>query len=277
MTLYEMVCCAEVGRKIHICIHDVSGALSAEKLKLDFSHKSHSCAFCDMAKETAQGYLKCVEHKERVNRIAAKKRTPFFGMCPYGIWEIAYPVKNEGKTICIIYLGNILENKGREDTAKKVLSTAKLTGCNTQQLLKELDNCQKGECEDFIPVARMLADFIIANVPKKHENNEHWAVKEAKDYVNQYYSKPLLISSVSSIYNLNPRYFGRIFKEQERIEFNNYVNRIRIQKSKEFLRKENITVSEAALLCGYDDFAYFSRVFKKNCGVSSRQYKKGAF
>ena len=119
-------------------------------------------------------------------------------------------------------------------------------------------------------------------------NPEHDAVKamenamvgdtqKAKDYVNQYYSKPLLISSVSSIYNLNPRYFGRIFKEQERIEFNNYVNRIRIQKSKEFLRKENITVSEAALLCGYDDFAYFSRVFKKNCGVSPRQYKKGAF
>lgn len=277
MTLYEMVCSAEVGRKIHICIHDVSGILNAENLRLDISHRIHSCAFCDIAKETAQGYLKCVEHKERVNRIAAKKRTPFFGMCPYGIWEIAYPVKNEGKTICIIYLGNILENKGREDTAKKVLSTAKLTGCNTQLLLKELDNCQKGECEDFIPVARMLADFIIANVPKKYNDDEHWAVKGAKEYVNQYFDKPIQIGMISALFNLNSRYFGRIFKEQEGIEFSNYVNQIRICKAKDMLRKKHVTISETALLCGYDDFSYFSRVFKKICGVSPRQYKKGAF
>ena len=119
MTLYEMVCSAEVGRKIHICIHDVSGILNAENLRLDISHRIHSCVFCDIAKETAQGYLSCVRHKERVNRMAAKKGRPFFGMCPYGLWEIAYPVRVDEKNICIIYLGNILEN--RNETSKKYL------------------------------------------------------------------------------------------------------------------------------------------------------------
>ena len=270
-----MVCSAEVGRKIHICIHDVSGILNAENLRLDISHRIHSCAFCDIAKETAQGYLSCVRHKERVNRMAAKKGRPFFGMCPYGLWEIAYPVRVDEKNICIIYLGNILEN--RKETSKKILNMSNYVGCDTEKLFSELDNCQEATCSQFISVARILADFIIANVPKKYNDDEHWAVKGAKEYVNQYFDKPIQIGMISALFNLNSRYFGRIFKEQEGIEFSNYVNQIRICKAKDMLRKKHVTISETALLCGYDDFAYFSRVFKKICGVSPRQYKKGAF
>ena len=84
--------------------------------------------------------------------------------------------------------------------------------------------------------------------------------------MNQYFDKPIQIGMISALFNLNSRYFGRIFKEQEGIEFSNYVNQIRICKAKDMLRKKHVTISETALLCGYDDFAYFSRVFKKIAG-----------
>lgn len=54
-----------------------------------------------------------------------------------------------------------------------------------------------------------------------------------------------------------------------------YITQIRISKAKRLLRAD-ITkpISDIALKCGYDDVAYFSRIFKQQTDMTPSQYRK---
>ncbi len=54
-----------------------------------------------------------------------------------------------------------------------------------------------------------------------------------------------------------------------------YVTQVRINQAKRILMNDlNITISEVATKCGYDDIAYFSRVFKQVTGITPTQFKR---
>ena len=58
------------------------------------------------------------------------------------------------------------------------------------------------------------------------------------------------------------------------IGFNQYLNDLRIQYAYELFATGVQSVSEIAVLCGYSDPLYFSKVFKKSAGLSPTEYMK---
>ena len=47
-------------------------------------------------------------------------------------------------------------------------------------------------------------------------------------------------------------------------------------KSKALLRQPGVPIAEIAGLCGFEDQSYFTRVFKKQTGISPKQYRNNA-
>ena len=63
-------------------------------------------------------------------------------------------------------------------------------------------------------------------------------------------------------------------KDEEMAEnFIEYLTRIRIDKAKELLVDENVSVKEAGIKSGYSDPNYFSRIFKKQMDMTPSEYK----
>ncbi len=56
-----------------------------------------------------------------------------------------------------------------------------------------------------------------------------------------------------------------------------YLNRIRIRKSKEYLLNTNKPLSEIASLCGFENAYYFSNAFKRQVGVSPREFRSAGY
>jgi YesN/AraC family two-component response regulator len=53
-----------------------------------------------------------------------------------------------------------------------------------------------------------------------------------------------------------------------------YISRTRVEKAKILLHKKELNITEIALLVRYDDYSYFSRVFKKITELSPREYRE---
>jgi AraC-like DNA-binding protein len=70
---------------------------------------------------------------------------------------------------------------------------------------------------------------------------------------------------------LSPRYFGEIFKRDTGLSVKEYQRNCRLDKARELLRSGVLSVTEVAAEVGWEDLAYFSRLFKKRYGVSPRQ------
>ena len=82
------------------------------------------------------------------------------------------------------------------------------------------------------------------------------------------------MDKVSQQIYISPYYLSHLFKEELGITFLEYLTRIRMEEAKKLLMDRSMTILDISAQVGYDDPSYFSKVFKKNMGVSPNQYRK---
>ena len=72
---------------------------------------------------------------------------------------------------------------------------------------------------------------------------------------------------------LNHIYMGQLFKKETGYSLNDYINKVRINKAIKLLKESEAMIYEIAEQTGFSDSQYFSTVFKKNMGVSPKEYR----
>lgn len=73
---------------------------------------------------------------------------------------------------------------------------------------------------------------------------------------------------------MTPEHVSRMYKKQTGVSLTDYINMYRIEKAKALLEETESSVSEIAVKVGYDNFTYFSTLFKKYVGITPNQYRK---
>ncbi len=108
----------------------------------------------------------------------------------------------------------------------------------------------------------------------KQENHENSMIVKAKEYIQSNFQKDLSLDEVSRQLDLSSYYFSKLFKEETGSNFLEYVTGLRMEKAKELLLSENYSMKEICSAVGYSDPNYFSRIFKKNIGVTPTEYRE---
>ncbi len=88
-------------------------------------------------------------------------------------------------------------------------------------------------------------------------------VRQAAEWIDGHYSEELSLSLLAEQYHVESSYFSKIFRQEMGENLIVYITNKRIEKAKEYVRNTEMNLAEAAFLVGYDDYTYFSRVFKK--------------
>ena len=117
--------------------------------------------------------------------------------------------------------------------------------------------------------------YLTNNVFEEQKNRPEHRFDMLLDYVNTNYRDPdLSLKKIAGIFYYTEKYISHLFKKKMNIGFNQYLNDLRIQYAYELFATGVQSVSEIAVLCGYSDPLYFSKVFKKSAGLSPTEYMK---
>lgn len=85
------------------------------------------------------------------------------------------------------------------------------------------------------------------------------------------------MNAITSHLQLSRDYLFRLYKKETGYNLMDYLLDIRIQKAKEFLMQSGkYKVYEVSTLVGYSDYAYFSKIFKKQTGMTPKHFQKFA-
>lgn len=95
-----------------------------------------------------------------------------------------------------------------------------------------------------------------------------------KDYINNHYQENISREDLSRLVYLNPDYLSRLFKKETGLSLSSYLIQKRIQLAKELLVSSKMPVSVVAAKAGYDNFAYFTKIFKERTGMAPNEYRK---
>ncbi|MBQ7359580.1 MAG: helix-turn-helix transcriptional regulator [Lachnospiraceae bacterium] len=96
----------------------------------------------------------------------------------------------------------------------------------------------------------------------------------ATKYIYQNYKKPLTLEELASVSSLSPTYFSKKFKQVTGMGFKEYLNFIRLKNAATALYSTDSTITDIALEYGFSDSNYFKDLFKKEYGMSPREYRK---
>lgn len=99
-------------------------------------------------------------------------------------------------------------------------------------------------------------------------------IKKAISYIEINYENDITIDSISNELNINKCYFCTLFKKETGTTFSSYLNKIRIDKSKELLKNSNLSILDIAITVGFNNQNYFAMAFKKELGLTPLKYRK---
>lgn len=102
-------------------------------------------------------------------------------------------------------------------------------------------------------------------------------IKKAKDYIDRHFTEEdLSLSTVAEQVGLSPPYLSTAFKREIKMNFCDYLTKVRIRRAKELLCCTSKMVYEIAGEVGFRDYRYFSQIFKKHTGLTPREYQRTA-
>ena len=99
-------------------------------------------------------------------------------------------------------------------------------------------------------------------------------VKRAIAFLNRHACSQISRWQIADSVNISEDYLTRIFKKDMGISPWDYLNRYRIQLAMTLLRTSGKTINEVASETGFQDQAYFCRVFKKIVGVAPGKVRR---
>ncbi len=99
-------------------------------------------------------------------------------------------------------------------------------------------------------------------------------VKNAVNYIQTNYSRKISVDEIANYIGLNRSYMGVIFKELTGMSPQGFMIDFRIDKAKKLLSDMSMSIGDVSRSVGYDDPLTFSKLFKKNVGVSPNAYRK---
>lgn len=104
--------------------------------------------------------------------------------------------------------------------------------------------------------------------------NGNSVIRKAKEYIdNNYTDDDISLNKVAENVGLTPTYLSALFKKETKQNFTDYITVLRIARAKELLCCTKKLISEIAYEVGFRDYRYFSQIFKKQTGMTPRQFQ----
>lgn len=112
---------------------------------------------------------------------------------------------------------------------------------------------------------------IISSVQEQHKSMEH--VKTTIKYIELHYAERISVGKMADILHLSSSHFMRFFKNTMGVSFIHYLNDYRLTMAARQLTASSDSILSIASQCGFENLSLFNRLFKKEYGITPREYR----
>ena len=119
----------------------------------------------------------------------------------------------------------------------------------------------------LVEITRQLNDTISYNI----SSND--IVDTVIQYIQDNYRRDISNATIGELFNFNPTYLSRLFIQHTGLSLHKYIIRHRIFHAIDLLQTTNYSITQISDMVGFSDANYFSRIFKKQTGVTPSYFR----
>lgn len=154
---------------------------------------------------------------------------------------------------------------------------------DANSIIKQFDNLFKAynERNEYIYIAELFKLMgIMSETNNKSVSKKVTGVKEytnlCMNYIKSNYKNKITVDALCEVANIERSYLFRIFRKHVGMSPQQYVIEYKLAMAAKLLEIGELNISEIAKNVGYDDQFAFSKLFKKQYGISPLEYKKNS-
>lgn len=196
-----------------------------------------------------------------------------------------YPVTSEWQVCWVSFNGSVIDDIMLSlqfiNSGKIVLTNAESLYRMLQELMNRLEENHTSstmQCSELLysVILKLRQDSIY--IESKSRLQQITQLNPVLRYIEEYYHQPLTLEVLAQQLNVTEQYTCLLFQQSLGIRPFEYVTRVRIQKAKKLLLKNNqISVQDIARQVGYEHPSYFIKRFKEQENVTPTIFRKMYF
>ena len=101
-----------------------------------------------------------------------------------------------------------------------------------------------------------------------------WQERRAKEIMRVRLASSLTIADVAAECRLTPSHFARSFRRSTGVAPHAFLSQLRIEEAKRLMTTTELPLADIALMCGFGDQSYFTRVFSRSIGTSPGAWRR---
>lgn len=150
---------------------------------------------------------------------------------------------------------------------------------NVKEYFKEMCNVEVYKLSREVRLQGLLLLFLSElieqneNKTEVKQNYRDTYIKKTLQFIEMNYNRKISVEDMADNIGLNKNYFSTMFKSYMKMSPQNCLLNFRINKACELLKNTDFQVSDIARSVGYNDPLGFSKIFKKEKGVSPKEYR----
>ena len=146
------------------------------------------------------------------------------------------------------------------------LKTEIRTGCMSGRLY--------GESLGTALAARLVQNYAISKPEFKANGLPQSQLERVIDYMKANLTQDLSILELATLTRMSASHFSRSFKQSVGIAPYQYLMQQRVERAKQLLKRQAISISDIALDCGFANQTHLTKVFRQMTGTTPKAYQK---
>lgn len=253
--------------KIKIVIFD-------EKRNVILAYPRNDCAFCRKLKSYPHTAEQCVKNDINIFNECKKKGELIIYTCHAGLVEGCAPLKQNGKIFGYIMFGQISDLPSRNALCQNISNICREYNLDEKTFLQVSKSIKLKKYDDIMASAKIFeacVSYIILNemlIPQFDKT-----MLECEQYISSHLDS-VNVENLCSHFSLSRTTLYDIFRNKTGQGVASFIRNKQLDEAKRLLSETNLSISEISSKCGFSDYNYFSRVFKKKFGYSAKEHKK---
>ncbi|SDH20474.1 Ligand-binding sensor domain-containing protein [Vibrio xiamenensis] len=257
----------------------------------EISERFNFSTFCQKVRQDPKLYQQCMLSDRRGGLKASTDNKPCVYRCHAGLTDFSIPMIIEGHLVGFVLCGQVRLVEDQADSLQDILEFHQDWAKN-QELNKYYQDIPVVDFKKVEASAELLK-LIVDNCIRKHINlmvidatdtehepkvlhtsssNDH-KIKKALRYIDNHFCDDIKLEDVASHVYLSPYYFSKLFKKQQGIGFNAYLNKHRMMHAQKMLTNSDLPIAIIAKNLGFSQTSYFCKVFRKICEMTPQEFR----
>lgn len=255
-------------------LHIRISVLNADFVGL-YRSPGHIAPFCREARRDSEVNRACKECDQLNYQKAKNLKDTYIYKCHLGLYEAITPIIDQEQIIGYLMIGQVLDPEDTRSSWSNFIAKHGTSFPTLNGLEEDYLKLKKIPLEDFDSMSVILKACAHSILLSHIVHIEKSPITDLiSDYIKRYYNEPITVERIALALNISRTTIYNYLKKEYNMSLTQYLNKYRLEQSKILLETTKHSISKVAGIVGYDNYSYYTNLFKKTYECTPSQYRK---